>query len=402
MIREMELEEAIHIIANSVEELAEEYVDIEHAWGRVLAESISAESDQPPFHRSPLDGFAVRSEDIAKASRESPAILRVIDSVYAGQKACIPVNQGEAVKIMTGAMLPAGCDCVVRQEDTDQKFPLVSIYHPVGKYQNYCFQGEDFKTGDILLKAKTRLDAAALSVLASAGITKNLKVKHMPAVGVISTGDELVPVETSPLPEGKIYSTNERYIKCRLRELGICDVMARQAPDDAEAVANILREMLPCCDVIITTGGVSVGEKDILHEVLPLMNAERVFWRVKLKPGSPVMFSFIEGIPVLSLSGNPFAAAATFEVLARPLLSALSGTGTINTYRSVGILENGFGKMSKGRRLIRAKYEAGKVWLPESHASGMLSSFVGCNCLVDIPAGSPPLKSGQRVSVIIL
>ena len=153
---------------------------------------------------------------------------------------------------------------------------------------------------------------------------------------------------------------------------------------------------------VITTGGVSVGDKDIFHQALPLAGAERLFWRVKLKPGTPLMFSLLEGRPVLSLSGNPFAAAATFELLARPLLAALAGQRDWQPLTLTAPLATPFSKASGGRRFVRGIYRDGAVTLPEGHSSGQLRSQVGCNCLVDIPAGSSPLAAGTMVKVVLL
>ena len=153
-------------------------------------------------------------------------------------------------------------------------------------------------------------------------------------------------------------------------------------------------------DVLLTTGGVSVGDKDIFHQALPLLGAERIFWRVNLKPGTPAMYSVYEGKPILSLSGNPFAAFTTFELLARPLLAALAGEEMPRW--GEGVLDTPFPKASPRRRFIRGQYENGHITLPEGHASGMLASLVGCNCLAELPAGSPPAEAGTRVRILLL
>ena len=212
---------------------------------------------------------------------------------------------------MTGAMLPQGCDCVLRQEDTDLGNP-VRIYASLPPYKNYVYQGEDYRTGSLLLPAGTRLDAAALGVLASAGLTE-VAVRRRPKVGLLTTGDEVVEAG-QPLPPGKIYGSNGALLTARLTELGIPS-LCRHAADSPAAVAKAMEGMLADCDLLITTGGVSVGDKDIFHQALPLLGAERVFWKVDLKPGTPAMFSRYKGKPILSLSGNPFAAFTTFELL---------------------------------------------------------------------------------------
>lgn len=402
MVTDVELERAVSLMAEGVTPLGVEAVSGASILGRTLGQDVIAPLDQPPFDRSPLDGYALRSVDSAGASKDRPVRLTVVDTVYAGDAAQVPVGPGQAVRIMTGAMLPQGADCVLRQEDTDMGSPVVSICKSLKPHDNYVDQGEDYRAGTVLLPAGTRLDAAAVGLLAGAGLQTELLVQRRPRVCVLSTGDEVVEPHRRPLPPGKIYDANLSLLTARLAELGITDVKGRQAGDDPAAVAEAMGQMLDNCDILITTGGVSVGERDVLHQALPLLGAEGVFWRVKLKPGSPAMFSRYQGKPVLSLSGNPFAAAATFELLARPLLYALSEEPHLLSKRRRGILGTPFPKASPGRRFVRGRYEDGHVALPAEHASGVLSSLVGCNCLVDIPAGSGPLETGQEIEILLL
>ena len=390
------LEEAQTAILLNRVPLGTQMLPLERALGRTLAADVAAPLDQPPFDRSPLDGYALRSADLTGANREHPAVLEVVDTVYAGDEARIPVGPGQAVRLMTGAMLPPGCDCVVPQEDTDRGDP-VSVFVSLKPFQNYVYQGEDYRKGTLLLEKGTRLDAAALGVLAGAGITE-VEVYRRPRVGLLTTGDEVVSPGT-PLPAGKIYGSNQMLLAARLAELGVETETAHQG-DDPAAVAEAMRELLEICDVLLTTGGVSVGDKDIFHQALPLLGAERIFWRVNLKPGTPAMYSLYEGKPILSLSGNPFAAFTTFELLARPLLAALSGEE--GPRWGEGVLDTPFPKASPRRRFIRGRYENGHITLPEGHSSGMLASLVGCNCLAELPAGSPPAEAGTRVRILLL
>lgn len=402
MITGIELEQAVSLMTERVHPLGVEPLSLSAALGRTLAQDITAPQDQPPFDRSPLDGYALRAEDSAGASQEQPVQLTVVDTVYAGDVAEVPVGPGQAVRLMTGAMLPQGCDCVLRQEDTDMGSPVVSIYKSLKPHSNYIDRGEDYRAGTILLPAGTRLDAAAVGLLASAGIDAGIPVWRRPKVLVLSTGDEVVEPNVHPLPPGKIYSSNLTQLTARLKELGMPEAGGEQVGDDPAAVAEAMKRMLNGCDLLITTGGVSVGAKDIFHEALPMLDVERVFWRVKMKPGTPAMFSLYNGKPILSLSGNPFAAAATFELLARPLIAALSGEPHLLPRRKQAVLDTPFAKPSKGRRFLRACCEDGHVTLPKGHSSGVLSSLVGCSCLVDIPAGCGPLEAGQAVDVLML
>ena len=395
------LEEAQQALCDNIDCLGTEKLPLAGALGRRLAEEITAPMDQPPFDRSPLDGYALRAADTAGACREHPVSLTVADTLYAGDAPRVPVAPGRAVRVMTGAMLPAGCDCVLKQEDTDMGSPAVEIYASLRPGDNYVYRGEDYRAGTCLLPAGSRVDAAAVGVLSSAGITE-VPVNRRPRVGVLSTGHEVVEPGVRPLPVGKIYGANLPLLLSRLRELGVENVTGQLAGDDPQAVAEAMARMLETCDLVITTGGVSVGDKDIFHQALPLLGAERVFWKLKLKPGSPAMFSRFRGKPILSLSGNPFAAFTTFELLARPLLAALSGEPELLPRREKAVLDTPFPKGSGIRRFVRGKYENGHVSLPEGHSSGVLRSLVGCSCLVDIPAGSGPLAAGQTVDILML
>lgn len=397
----IELEEARALLAESVRPLGVEQVSRQEALGRTLAEDVTAPLDQPPFDRSPLDGYALRSADLTGASPEHPVSLRVVETVYAGGVPSRVLGPGEAIRIMTGAMLPRGCDCVLQHERTDNGLEQVQIYTALSPHDNYCDRGEDYRTGEVLLPAGTVVDAAAVGVLASAGLS-SVPVRRRPVVRVLSTGDEVVSPDLHPLPAGKIYGSNQELLTARLRELGVSDVKGLLIGDDPREVADTMAQLLGECDLLITTGGVSAGDKDIFHEALPLLGVERVFWKVNLKPGTPAMYSLWQGQPILSLSGNPFAAAATFELLARPLLAALTGESRFSLRSRTAVVEGSFPKASPGRRFLRGFYQEGRVSLTGKNDSGMLASLVGCNCLVDLPAGSPPVQEGQTVTVLLL
>lgn len=400
------VERAIELIEANVRPVEAGHIRATRAQGRVLSEDICAPMNQPPWPRSPLDGYAFCAADSAGASKESPVTLRVVETLYAGSWTEREVQSGEAVRLMTGAPIPVGCDCVIRQEDTDGGKDAVQIYQSLQPYDNYCSAGCDFKAGDLLLPAGTRLTGNALGVLASAGLYREeimLPVYHKVRCAVICTGDELVPNDTRPLPPGKIYSSNAAVLASRLAELGVdLTSLLPLFSDSADALADAIYEAAENADVIITTGGVSVGAKDILHETLPLLFADRIFWQVKLKPGSPVMFSLYRERPLLSLSGNPFAASATFELFARPLLAKLSGCADLNPVITEGVLAEDFTKPGKGRRFVRAVFRNGVVTIPQGHSSGQLASAVGTNCLAEIPPISEPLKKESRVKVWLL
>ena len=400
---DIELAEAIALIAGTTPLDGTETTPLDHALGRVLVADIFSRIDQPPFNRSALDGYALRSCDAAAASPESPVTLAVVGKLHCGDAPFVGVSGGQAVRIMTGAPIPGGCDCVIMQEEIHTGNAVdaeqIVICRSLSPHKNVCFRGEDFKSGERLLKAGSRINAAAIGALSSAGLTE-ISVRRQPRIALVTTGDELVqPGQT--LPPGKIYSGNLPLLAARLCELGLAPCRELITADNPAETANTIREIMRDADALITTGGVSVGEKDILNEVIPLLGARQVFHGVCLKPGSPAMFSFFKGKPILSLSGNPFAAAATFELLARPLLAALCGDPALLPLKFPAVMESAFDKVSPSPRFARGTFANGCVTLPHSHSSGQLLSLAECNCLVEIPPDTR-VKHGDTLSVYLL
>ncbi len=400
------LEEAMEITtAHTTRLTGAEEVPLLAADGRILARDMITETENPPFDRSPIDGYACRSADIRDASGDHPVTLRVAAEIDAGQYYEGPVQAGEAVRIMTGAPIPEGCDCCVWQESTDRGRETVTISESVPAHGNYCDRGEDFGKGVLMARAGDRLNCVDIADLAAMGVSE-VPVFAIPRIALYTTGDELTE-PGQPLAPGKIYNSNLPLLSARLTELGMPAQWSGHLRDDAEAVADAIRQAADQgADLIITTGGVSVGRKDILHEVIDLLGAEKLFWRVQIKPGMPTIFSVYQHIPIVSLSGNPFGALANMELLVRPMLAKMTGDPTLVPGRASGILKDDFPKASPGRRFIRAYYKDGAVSLPgpgsTEHSSGVLSSMRHCNCLVDIPAGSPALKAGEAVTVCLL
>lgn len=400
----IELEAAVSMILEHTAFLEEtRSVAVLEAGTRILAEDFYAPMDNPPFSRSPLDGYALRAQDTRGAAEGQPAAFYVADTVYAGGYSSHRVGAMEAVKIMTGAPIPEGADCVIRQEDIrtdDQGRVLVSC--ELKPYENYCFAGEDVRKGTLLLEKGRRMGHIEQAVLSSCGM-EYVKVYRKLKVALLVTGDELVSPGAC-LNRGKIYDSNLQLLYGRFQELGITPIVAGRRRDDPKAIAAELADLSNEIDVVITTGGVSVGARDIFHEVLPLLNTKPLFWGIRMKPGTPAMFSVYKEVPMLHLSGNPFAAITTFELLARPMLAKLLGNRSLMPVRARARLADDFPKESPGRRFLRGKLEDGCVRMPPAgkHASGMLVSMLDCNCLVDIPAGSGPMTAGTAVDVVIL
>lgn len=402
MLEGIELKQAIDILLENAQPLqTTEIKGLLEALSRIAAQDVIAPIDNPPFDRSPLDGYALIAEDSMGASREIPVKLKVVGKLFAGDCCDIVLKPHEAVRIMTGAMIPTGANCVIRQEATNYSEDLLEIYEPLKAFQNYCHIGEDFKKGTKLISKGEKLNFVHLALLASMGYPTVMVYKQL-KVALLVTGDELVP-PGGALPKGKIFNSNLFLIAARLKELSITPVYLQQCGDDVGIVIQKLQQAVAVADLVITTGGVSVGEKDIFHEVLPKLGADLKFWKVNIKPGTPAMFSTYLDKPILNLSGNPFAALATFELLARPMLGKMTRDHSILTTAATAIMEIDFSKKSKGKRFVRAVYENGKVRLPEGgHASGMVASMKNCNCLLEIEPGNNSNEKGSTVNISVL
>lgn len=393
------LEEAAAILVSHVKERREcEEIELEAALGRCAAQDLYAKVSQPPFARSPLDGYAVRAEDTKGASRENPVFLHIIDKIYAGEQSSCIVGRMEAVRLMTGSPIPKGADLVIRQEHVQCQGTQAVITREGKPFTNYCYVGEDFHQGDCLIQAGEQMDAIRIGIAAGMGYDK-IPVKMVPKVTVLATGNELQE-PGSELKPGRIYDTNRYVVSSRLRELGMQVAACKKVEDETTKIAGAVKEGIHTSDLIITTGGVSVGEKDLMPDVMEALGARILFHGVRVKPGSPVLAAYLNGKVILCLSGNPFGALVHLELLARPLLAKMSGDARLVLKEKKGRMVSPFPKKSPGRRMVRAVYEEGEVTVPDGlHASGVLGTMVGCNCLIDIEAGNPGLKKGDIVCV---
>ena len=393
MIQDIKLETAIEILTDNVDTISNvEEVALLEAVYRVASEDIFAKFDNPPFDRSPLDGYAVNSS-------QTPGKFKIVAEECAGDFFGGELKPNEALRIMTGAVMPKGSDCVIRQEDVELVGNELTIPYHLKRHENYCFAGEDIKKDSLLIEAGKVLNAASIAILASQGFNK-VKVKRQPKILIASTGDELV-MPGSELTPGKIYNSNLFFMATRLEELGFKATILGILKDDTQNIVDLINRYKYGADLFITTGGVSVGKKDIMHEVVDKVG-KKLFWRVTMKPGAPVIGYKVDNMLGIALSGNPFAAYATFELLTRPVLAKLSGVESIMYKRNEAVLRNDFPKESRGRRFIRAHYENNEITLPEQHASGSLFSVMNCNSLIDIPAGTGKLTKGMKVEVVIL
>ncbi len=398
---DISLEDGIELIKKSVSYIPKtERVLINDALGKIVGENIYSRYDNPPFNRSPIDGYACISNDLINCSKDVPVSLKVLEELNAGDDRIYEVSSGECVRIMTGAEIPDSCDCCVKQEDTDYGEEIVKVYKNIKKYGNFCFRGEDYKANELIIKEGAKLGYAEIGVIASLGINE-IFVYKMPKIALISTGDEVI-MPDEELQKAKIYNSNLFMISARLKELGFNDIYSCHIKDDAIDIYNKIKELYNIYDIVITTGGVSVGKKDIFHEVVTMEDIEQIFWKLKIQPGTPIMYSKYKEMPIVSLSGNPFASIVNFELIVRELIYLFYKDEKIKPKRTSAILQNDFNKKSVKRRFVRGHFENGKIYVnEEGHSSGTLSSLIGCNALIDIKEPCEFIKNGEEVEVVL-
>ena len=396
------VEQALEALLEHTKVIEEtETVPLLQTCGRVLAKDMIAGFDNPPFDRSPVDGYACKAEDITDASESHPVQLTVLEEIDAGQYSRVTVEKGQAVRIMTGAAIPKGCDCCVRQEDTDYGEETVRIFRPTGQWQNYCYQGENFKNGTVLLKKGDKIGFIEAGILASMGVIK-VKVYRRVRTAVLTTGDEVMAPGKRLIP-GKIYDCNQGLLAARMKEFGAELVEVAAIEDRPQAMTAALERIAPSVDLIVTTGAVSVGKKDIMHEALEMAGAKRIFWHIQMKPGMPTLFSMYQDTPVISLSGNPFGVAVSIDLLLRPVLHKMTQDEALKTVRKKCLLKNKFSKTIRGRRYVRAMTDGETVTIPTGlHSNGVLSSMAGCNCLIEMQEGQTGTRAGEMAEVILL
>ena len=400
------LEEALEILNKNTKALKSEVVSIKDSLKRVLYGDVKSKINNPPFNKSVFDGYAFKSEDSKGTSKENPIELKIVDEIFAGMWPEIEIKHGEAIRIMTGAPIPMGADCVLKQEETERHGDLVKIFKEMKSYENISFMGEDIKIGETLIKKGKRLDYADLGIMASSGISEVLVYKK-PRVSIISTGDEVCDIN-STLKPGKIYDSNLYSLSARIEELGYNVLSMEHVGDNILKIGEAIEKAFEKSDIVFTTGGASVGEKDLMQKVAESIGFEKLFWKIKIKPGSAVVCSKKEEKILISLSGNPNAALTTFELLGKPVLKKLEGEEeNINIKREKGILMDSFNKKSPQRRFLRGNViydeKGAKVYITQiKSGNGILSSLLNANCLIEIEKGNEGLNRGEEVNILKL
>lgn len=393
------LEEALEILNNNIKSLEVEEVDLIKGIGRVNAESIYSKIDNPPFNKSAMDGYAVIASDTLTENAE----LKIIDEVFAGEVTSKEVVLGTAIKIMTGASIPKGANAVIKQEDVVIKDGTIKINKILKIHENICFKGEDIEKGSLLVSKNKILDYADIGIMASAGITK-IKVYKKPRIAFFSSGDEVLDIGKK-LDAGKIYNSNKYSILGRVEELGYEVSGCQHISDNSKKIGEAIQGISNYTDLIITTGGASVGEKDLIKEAIDTINGEKLFWKINIKPGSAILCSKYNNTLVISLSGNPTAALTTFELVVKTTLEKLSGKEKIEIKREKAIIlcdiknKNGKRRFVRGNVFYNEEKQVVDITQIKS-GNGILSSTLNSNCLIEVKDGDTEIKAGEIVHII--
>lgn len=392
------LEQAQESILGAIPSPDIEYISPTAARDRVLALDIRATLNLPAFDNSAMDGFAVRSQETLGATSESPITLRDLGISAAGDATAPDVQAGTCVRIFTGAPIPHGADAVVMQEDTRQVGDQVHILDSVRAWENVRFKGEDIRSGNVVLTAGRRLNSAALGLIAALGIN-TLQVGRRPRLTILATGDELKD-SNEPLAEGQIYESNRLMISAMLEAAGaLCQYMAI-VPDDPLATENALAQALDSSDAVVTTGGVSVGERDHIKSAFCRLGGQLHLWRVAIKPGKPFAFGQLGGKLLFALPGNPVSAFVTGLLLVRPAVLRFQGAHQVHLPRFNAAAGERFENRGDRRHFVRVLINnEHRVVSAGTQAAHFMGSLALAEGLVDLGPGTT-IQPGETLEVL--
>jgi molybdopterin molybdotransferase len=393
--RSLSVDEALERILARVRPLEPLSVGLLEALGMTLAEDVAADRDVPPFRNSAMDGYAVIAADVATA----PAALRVVGEIAAGGMPARPIVRGEAMRIMTGAPLPDGADTIVRVEDTDNGTTTVTVTVATRPGTSVRAAGEDLRAGETVLMRGTVLRAAEIGVLATIGQT-TVRVIGRPRVAILSTGDELVELD-APLGPGQIRDANRYSLASAARAMGATPIPLGIVRDTADDLRRALRDAAAKADVIVTSGGVSVGDHDHVKPVVDELGSMD-FWSIAIRPGRPLAFGEIDGTPIFGLPGNPVSSLLGFELFVRPALLKMAGRRLLHRPRVTATLDDTLDTPPGLRFFARGVFDpaANTVRTTGPQGSGILRSMALANCLIDVPETVQHLDRGATVTVI--
>lgn len=397
------MEEALHRILDTITPGPAAVAEIRNARGLVLARGVRSRVDVPAFTNSAMDGYAVRGRDTRGASRRRPVGLRVVETVPAGSVPTRRVGPGQASAIMTGAPMPAGADAVLIVENTARRGDTVRCMAGVRAGENVRRAGEDVRRGTQVLPRGTVIRPQEMGMLAAVGVTR-VPVIRRPRVALLSTGNELVDAGRRPR-RGQVRDCNRVALHGLVSKYGAVPVDLGIAGDDARELRRRLRRAASC-DLVITSGGVSVGAYDLVRRVLAGLGARMLFWRVRVKPGKPVAFGLLGRTPIFGLPGNPVSAIVSFEVFVRPALLAMMGRVKLAKPVIPAVLRGRIVKPSDRVHLVRARVRSrgGRIVAAPTgpQGSAILTSLTGADGLIVVPRRTTVVETGEPVRVMML
>jgi molybdopterin molybdotransferase len=381
-------------------------IPLDDALGGVLAENVVSPLDIPAWTNSAMDGYAARGDDVRGASETRPVRLTVVEHLPAGRFPTRTIGPGECARIFTGAPLPAGADSIIRQEDTDEGSETVTIVKDRDVGVNTRKAGEDIRKGSTVLTAGAELGPAQLGVLASLAVAHPL-VYRRPRVAILSSGDEIVDIDQPEeiLSGRKIASSNTHTLVALVRQAGGEPVNLGIAGDTPDSLREHFRAALDA-DLLVTTAGISVGEHDYVREVLDELGAQQRFWKLRMRPGAPVGFGILDGVPWIGLPGNPVSTMVTFELFVRPAIRKMMGHSK-PFRRSVAVtLAEPITLKPRLQHFLRAIVTEGprgpEARLTGPQGSGILTSMALANALLVIPEGQYETAIGATVQALVL
>jgi molybdopterin molybdotransferase len=395
--------EALDRVLEDLPRVGSEQVPLTAARGRVLAAAVEAPRDVPPFRNSAMDGYALRSGDVAAASVAAPVVLRVLETVGAGAVARQPVAPGTAIRIMTGAPMPDGADAVVRVEDTAEVAAGVAVRAPVGPGSNVRRPGEDMGAGETVLTPGWLLRPADIGLLASLGVAM-LRVARRPRVAILSTGDELVDVG-EPLGPGQIVNSNAYTLAAAVEEAGATAIHLGIVRDRPERIRAAFADAMSA-DMVLSTGGVSVGSFDYVRATLAELGYQERFWKVAQKPGKPLTFGRCGRTPVFGLPGNPVSSLVCFYLYVGPALRTMLGRDRVHLASAAATLEESVRTTPGLTEFVRCRLQGPpedyRARSTGTQSSGALRSLSLGDGLIVGPADAAQLDAGARVRVVLL
>lgn len=408
------VEEALGRIMPQLHVLELEEVDILESLDRVLADDIYSDTDIPPFASSAMDGYAVRAQDLRGASQENSVELRVVGNLAAGYASEMMVERGTALRLMTGAPLPKGSDAVVRFEDTSEglssgkwnrreRTDTVRVFVEATPGKNVRPLGEDVRAGELVLEKGTVIRPAEIGVLASLGLPAVCVIRR-PRVAVLATGDELLTID-QPLGPGKIRNSNEYSVSALVMRYGGIPIRLGIARDNVDDLTSKIREGIARgVDLFLTSGGVSVGDYDVVKDVLDSAGKMH-FWQVLMKPGKPLAFGVIDDVPLIGLPGNPVSSMISFEQFARPAILKMQGRTKLVKPTVEAVLEEDVpnsGRRGYVRVVLTRSDDGWSARTTGGQGSGVLTSMVRASGLAIIPEDVTLARAGERVRVQVL